>query len=138
MGRSEERRALMRRSYSYRKMWRYPIKVYSLGKGDRGLVFSKGIEIRQIVVALLLLGILLLFRNTLSSLLPSSLTLAFYTVIPWMTSGLLCRARMDGKRLDRFLTGLLRYTFHKSESYCSGRRVDTNYTDSIRYEPFKS
>jgi TcpE family len=128
----------MRRSYSYRKMWRYPIKVYSLGKGDRGLVFSKGIEIRQILVALLLLSILLLFRNTLSSLLPSSLTLAFYTVVPWMTSGLLCRARLDGKRLDRFLTGLFRYTVHKKESYCSGRRVDTNYTDSTRYEPFKS
>jgi TcpE family len=125
-----------RSAYSYRKLWRYPIKVYSLGKGEKGLVFSKGIEIRQIIVALLILGSMLLFRDSIDTFLPGSIKLAFYLVTPWVLSGLICSARLDGKRLDRFFIGYFHYLSDRKNRYSSGRRVLGQQEKNQRYEPF--
>ncbi|MEW9673513.1 TcpE family conjugal transfer membrane protein [Ammoniphilus sp. 3BR4] len=111
------------RAYTYRKFWKNPLKLYNLGKGEKGLIISKGVEIRQILVALLIFGILFLFRGTIGSFLPTTLEFAFYAVLPWMIAGALCKSKLDGKRLDRFFLGYLRYLFHRRFQYSSHKPV---------------
>ncbi|MGM0867584.1 MAG: TcpE family conjugal transfer membrane protein [Bacillota bacterium] len=110
-------------AYSYRKFFKYPLKMWKVGKGEKSLVFSKGIEIRQILVAALIFGVLFLFRNSINQLLPTTLQLAFYAVLPWMMAGAICKSRLDGKRLDRFFMGYIRYVFTKRFSYSSQKCV---------------
>lgn len=110
-------------AYSYRKFFKYPLKIWKLGKGETSLVFSKGIEIRQIIVAVLILGFLLLFRDSINQILPATLQLAFYAVLPWVVAGAICRCRLDGKRLDRFFIGYFRYLLTKGFSYSSHKPV---------------
>ncbi|MEH6908407.1 TcpE family conjugal transfer membrane protein [Neobacillus drentensis] len=110
-------------AYSYRKFFKYPLKIWKIGKGEKSIVFSKGIEIRQIVVAILIFGLLFLFRGSINQVLPTALQLAFYAVLPWMIAGTICRSRLDGKRLDRFFIGYFRYLFTKRFSYCSYKPI---------------
>lgn len=110
-------------AYSYRKFFKYPLKIWKIGKNDKSLVFSKGIEIRQIVVSVLIFGFLFLFRGGINQILPTTLQLAFYAVLPWMIAGAICRSKLDGKRLDRFFIGYFRYLFTKKFSYSSGKPV---------------
>jgi hypothetical protein len=99
------------------------LKIWKIGKGEKSLVFSKGIEVRQILVAFLLFGLLFLFRGRINQILPTTLQLAFYVVLPWMIAGAICRSRLDGKRLDRFFIGYFRYLFNKRFSYSSHKPV---------------
>lgn len=110
-------------AYSYRKFFKYPMKIWKIGKGEKSLVFSKGIEIRQIIVAVLIFGFFFLFRGSINQLLPTTLQLAFYAVLPWMIAGAICRSKLDGKRLDRFFIGYFRYLYNKRFSYSSHKPV---------------
>ncbi|MGP4079169.1 TcpE family conjugal transfer membrane protein [Pseudalkalibacillus sp. R45] len=110
-------------AYNYRKFFKYPLKIWKFGKGDKSLVFSKGIEIRQIIVAVFLFGLLCLFRGTLNEVLPTTLQVAFYAVLPWIIAGAICRSRLDGKRLDRFFIGYFRYLYNRRFSYSSHKPV---------------
>jgi TcpE family len=110
-------------AYSYRKFFKYPLKIWKIGKGEKSLVFSKGIEIRQIIVAVLIFGFLFLFRGEINQVLPTTLQLAFYAVLPWLMAGAICKSRLDGKRLDRFFIGYFRYLFTKRFSYSSHKPV---------------
>ena len=111
------------RAYSYRRFFKYPLKIWKIGKGEKSLVFSKGIEIRQIIVAVLLFGVLFLFRGAINQVLPTTLQLAFYAVLPWLIAGAICRSKLDGKRLDRFFIGYFRYLYNKRFSYSSHKPV---------------
>ncbi|PEL13868.1 TcpE family conjugal transfer membrane protein [Bacillus sp. AFS017336] len=110
-------------AYSYRKFFKYPLKIWKIGKGEKSLVFSKGIEIRQIIVSVLIFGFFFLFRGSINQVLPTPLQLAFYAVLPWMIAGAICRSKLDGKRLDRFFIGYFRYVFTKRFSYSNGKCV---------------
>jgi hypothetical protein len=110
-------------AYSYRKFFKYPLKIWKIGKGEKSLVFSKGIEIRQIVVSVLIFGFFFLFRGSINQVLPTTLQLAFYAVLPWIIAGAICRSKLDGKRLDRFFIGYFRYLFTKQFSYSSQKCV---------------
>ncbi|WP_408008243.1 TcpE family conjugal transfer membrane protein [Pseudalkalibacillus sp. A8] len=110
-------------AYNYRKFFKYPLKIWKFGKGDKSLVFSKGIEIRQIIVAVFLFGLLFLFRGTINEVLPTTLQVAFYAVLPWIIAGAICRSRLDGKRLDRFFIGYFRYLYNRRFSYSSHKPV---------------
>jgi hypothetical protein len=99
------------------------LKIWKIGKGEKSLVFSKGIEIRQILVAVLIFGCLFLFRGSINQFLPTALQLAFYAVLPWLIAGTICRSRLDGKRLDRFFIGYFRYLYNKRFSYSSDKPV---------------
>lgn len=110
-------------AYSYRKFFKYPLKIWKIGKGEKSLVFSKGIEIRQMVVSVLIFGFFFLFRGSINQVLPTTLQLAFYAVLPWMIAGAICRSKLDGKRLDRFFIGYFRYLFTKRFSYSSHKCV---------------
>ncbi|PEC50963.1 hypothetical protein COJ46_01620 [Bacillus sp. AFS077874] len=110
-------------AYSYRKFFKYPLKIWKIGKGEKSLVFSKGIEIRQIMVSGLIFGFFFLFRGGINQILPTTLQLAFYAVLPWMIAGAICRSKLDGKRLDRFFIGYFRYLFMKRFSYSNGKSV---------------
>jgi TcpE family len=94
-----------------------------VGKGEKSLVFSKGIEIRQIIVAVVIFGFFFLFKGSINEVLPTTLQLAFYAVLPWIIAGAICRSRLDGKRLDRFFIGYFRYLYHKRFSYSSDKPV---------------
>jgi hypothetical protein len=125
-------------AYSYRKFFKYPLKIWKIGKGEKSIVFSKGIEIRQIIVALFLFGVLFLFRGSINQLLPSSLQLAFYLVLPWMVSGAICRSKLDGKRLDRFFAGYFRYLYNKRFTYSSQKYVyQPQMKKAQSYETFR-
>jgi TcpE family len=110
-------------AYSYRKFFKYPLKIWKLGKGEKSLVFSKGIEIRQIIMTVLIFGFLFLFKDSINHILPTTLQLAFYAVLPWLIAGGICKSRLDGKRLDRFFIGYFRYLFTKRYSYSSQKSV---------------
>ncbi|PAL08018.1 MULTISPECIES: TcpE family conjugal transfer membrane protein [Peribacillus] len=110
-------------AYSYRKFFKYPLKIWKIGKNEKSLVFSKGIEIRQIMVALVLFSVFFLFRGSINQVLPTTLQLAFYAVLPWMIAGAICRSKLDGKRLDRFFIGYFRYLYTKRFSYSSHKPV---------------
>jgi hypothetical protein len=110
-------------AYSYRKIFKYPLKIWKIGKSDKSLVISKGIEIRQIIVAVLIFGFFFLFRGSINQILPTTLQLAFYAVLPWMIAGAICRSRLDGKRLDRFFIGYFRYLYNKRFSYSSDKPI---------------
>jgi hypothetical protein len=114
------------------------LKIWKIGKGEKSLVFSKGIEIRQIIVALLIFGIFFLFRGSINQLLPTALQLAFYAVLPWLISGAICRSKLDGKRLDRFFIGYFRYLYNKRFSYSSHKPVyQPQMKKAQSYEQFK-
>ncbi|HER2169557.1 TPA: hypothetical protein VJS58_001850, partial [Streptococcus pyogenes] len=100
-----------------------PLKIWKIGKNEKSLVFSKGIEIRQIMVALVLFSVFFLFRGSINRVLPTTLQLAFYAVLPWMIAGAICRSKLDGKRLDRFFIGYFRYLYTKRFSYSSHKPV---------------
>ncbi|WP_260412327.1 conjugal transfer protein [Alkalihalobacillus sp. TS-13] len=110
-------------AYNYRKFFKYPLKIWKFGKGDKSLVFSKGIEIRQIILAVFLFGLLFPFRETINEVLPTTLQVAFYAVFPWIIAGAICRSRLDGKRLDRFFIGYFRYLYNRRFSYSSHKPV---------------
>ncbi|KMY41487.1 TcpE family conjugal transfer membrane protein [Peribacillus loiseleuriae] len=110
-------------AYSYRKFFKYPLKIWKIGKSEKSLVFSKGIEIRQIIVSLFLFGVFFLFRGSINQVLPTTLQLAFYAVLPWMIAGAICRSKLDGKRLDRFFIGYFRYMYNRRFSYSSHKPV---------------
>lgn len=110
-------------AYNYRKFFRYPIKIYQLGKGEKALVFSKGVEIRQILISLLIVLIFYLFRNYINMVLPGQLQLAFYVVLPWIIAGQICRSKLDGKRLDRFFIQYFIYLFTGKHQYSSLKPV---------------
>jgi hypothetical protein len=125
-------------AYSYRKFFKYPLKIWKIGKGEKSLVFSKGIEIRQIIVAILIFGIFFLFRGSINQLLPTALQLAFYAVLPWLIAGAICRSKLDGKRLDRFFIGYFRYLYNKRFSYSSHKPVyQPQMKKAQSYEQFK-
>ncbi|WP_445491560.1 TcpE family conjugal transfer membrane protein [Niallia sp. 03133] len=125
-------------SYSYRKFFHYPLKIWKIGRGDKSLVFSKGIEIRQILLAALLLGVLLLFRASINAVLPKTLQLAFYLILPWMIAGGITRSKLDGKRLDRFFLGLFRYLYNKRYSYSSDKPLYQPQMKQVQsYEKFR-
>jgi len=114
------------------------LKIWKIGKGDKSLVFSKGIEIRQIIVAVLIFGFLFLFRGSINQILPTTLQLAFYAVLPWMIAGAICRSKLDGKRLDRFFIGYFRYLYNKRFSYSSHKPVyQPQMKKAQSYERFK-
>ncbi|MGO4974612.1 hypothetical protein SRCM101294_00766 [Bacillus amyloliquefaciens] len=110
-------------AYSFRKFFRYPLKLWKIGKGDFAFTFSKGVEIRQIIVTTIIFGVLFLFRERINQVLPTTLQLAFYVVLPWMIAGAICRLKLDGKRLDRFFIGYFRYLYNKRFSYSSHKPV---------------
>lgn len=125
-------------AYNYRKFFKYPLKIWKIGKGEKSLVFSKGIEIRQIIVTVLIFGLLLLFRGSINQLLPTTLQLAFYAVLPWMIAGMICRSKLDGKRLDRFFIGYFRYLYSKRYSYSNHKPVYQRQMNKAQsYEQFK-
>ncbi|KON83502.1 hypothetical protein AF332_27490 [Sporosarcina globispora] len=125
-------------AYSYRKFFKYPLKIWKIGKGEKSLVFSKGIEIRQIVVSILIFGFFFLFRGSINQVLPTTFQLAFYAVLPWMIAGVICRSKLDGKRLDRFFIGYFRYLFTKRFCYSSHRPVyQPQMKKSQSYERFQ-
>jgi hypothetical protein len=125
-------------AYSYRKFFKYPLKIWKIGKGEKSLVFSKGIEIRQIIVAVLIFGIFFLFRGSINQLLPTTLQLAFYAVLPWLIAGAICRSKLDGKRLDRFFIGYFRYLYNKRFSYSNHKPVYQQQMKKAQsYEQFK-
>ncbi|MGA9286794.1 MAG: TcpE family conjugal transfer membrane protein [Anaerobacillus sp.] len=125
-------------SYSYRKFFHYPLKIWKIGKGEKSIVFSKGIEIRQIILAFFLFGVLFLFRDQINAVLPTALQLAFYAILPWMVAGAVCRSRLDGKRLDRFFTGYLRYLYTKRYSYSNHKPVYQPQMKKVQsYERFQ-
>jgi hypothetical protein len=125
-------------AYSYRKFFKHPLKVYNLGKGSRAIVFSKGIEIRQIIVSILIFGVFFLFRESINGVLPTTLQLAFYAVLPWMIAGAICRCNLDGKRLDRFFSGYFRYLYNKRFSYSSHKPVYQPQMKKVQsYERFR-
>jgi len=125
-------------AYNYRKFFKYPLKIWKIGKGEKSLVFSKGIEIRQIIVAVLIFGLLFLFRGSINQLLPTTLQLAFFAVLPWMIAGMICRSKLDGKRLDRFFIGYFRYLYSKRNSYSSHKPVyQPQMKKAQSYEQFK-
>ncbi|WP_347553002.1 TcpE family conjugal transfer membrane protein (plasmid) [Pseudalkalibacillus hwajinpoensis] len=125
-------------SYSYRKFFNYPLKIWKIGKGEKSLVFSKGVEIRQILLAFFLFGILFLFRGSINAILPTALQLAFYAMLPWMIAGAICRSRLDGKRLDRFFIGYFRYLHNKRFSYSSYKPVYQPQMKKVQsYERFQ-
>lgn len=111
------------KAYCYRKLWRKPITIHKLGKGDVSLTFSKGIEVRQIIVALLFFIILLQFRNVINGFLPSAFTASVYILIPSFLSIWICKQNVNGKRLDRFFLGYFRYLYNRRFSYSSGKAV---------------
>lgn len=110
-------------AYSFRKFFKYPLKLWKIGKGDFAFTFSKGVEIRQIIVTTIIFGVLFLFRERINQVLPTTLQLAFYVVLPWMIAGAICRLKKDGKRLDRFFIGYFRYLYNKRFSYSSHKPV---------------
>ncbi|MEH7451191.1 TcpE family conjugal transfer membrane protein [Gottfriedia acidiceleris] len=110
-------------AYSYRKFFKYPLKIWKIGKGEKSFVFSKGIEIRQIIVSVLIFGFFILFRGSINQVLPTTLQLAFYAILPWMIAGAICRSKLDGKRLDRFFIGYFRYLFSKRFIYGNDKCV---------------
>jgi TcpE family len=124
-------------AYSYRKFFKFPLKIWKIGKGEKSLVFSKGIEIRQILVSVLIFGFFFLFRGSINKVLPTTLQLAFYAVLPWMIAGAICRSQLDGKRLDRFFMGYFRYLLTKRYSYSSHKPVyKPQMKKAQRYERF--
>jgi TcpE family len=124
---------LRSQAYSYRKFFKYPLKIWKIGKGEKSLVFSKGIEIRQIIVAVLIFGFLFLFRGEINQVLPTTLQLAFYAVLPWLMAGAICKSRLDGKRLDRFFIGYFRYLFTKRFSYSNHKPVYQPQMKKVQY-----
>jgi hypothetical protein len=114
------------------------LKIWKIGKGEKSLVFSKGIEIRQMVVSVLIFGFFFLFRGSINQFLPTTLQLAFYAVLPWMIAGAICRSKLDGKRLDRFFIGYFRYLFTKQFSYSSHKPVyQSQMKKAQSYERFQ-
>ncbi|KKI92174.1 hypothetical protein WQ54_10800 [Bacillus sp. SA1-12] len=110
-------------AYNYRKFFKYPLKIWKIGKGEKSLAFSKGIEIRQIIVSFLIFGLLFLFREGINQILPTTLQLAFFAVLPWMIAGAICRSKLDGKRLDRFFIGYFRFLYNKRFTYSNHKPV---------------
>jgi hypothetical protein len=127
-------------AYSYRKFFKYPIKIYTLGNSqDKQLVFSKGIELRQIIVAALLFLVLFAFRNVVNSVIPSALQLATYVLLPWFVSGWLCKRKLNGKRIDHFFRDYLFYLLrYRHTRYADGKAVyDRQMKKKQQYEPIK-
>ncbi|MMZ58518.1 TcpE family protein [compost metagenome] len=125
-------------AFSYRKFWKYPIKIYQLGKGKVSITFSKGIELRQMAVSAIIILIFVMFRKVINAFLPGTLQLAFYAILPWVIAGALCRTKMDGKRLDRFLLQSILYLFSRRTCYSSYKPVYLKQMKKPqKYEPLR-
>ncbi|WP_157831183.1 TcpE family conjugal transfer membrane protein [Bacillus sp. BA3] len=107
----------------YRKLWKKPITIHKLGKGEMALTFSKGLEVRQIVVALLILSVIAIFHKSINSIIPFQFQLAVYGLVPWFLAGWICNLRLDGKRLDRAILGYLKFLHNRRYSYSSNKAV---------------
>ena len=129
---------MRREAYSFRKFFKYPIKIYSIGGNDSKITFSRGIELRQIIVATLLLGIFLLFRHVINTFLPVTLQFAFYLVLPWLLAGAIFKKPLDGKRIDQFFIQYFRYLFKKNTRYSNSKSVCYSQLKKIqKYESIK-
>lgn len=128
----------MEKAYCYRKLWRKPITIHKLGKGDMALAFSKGLEVRQIIVALLIFAFFLLFRKQINLIVGGMWRTAFYALIPWLVAGWLVKKNVDGKRLDRYILGSLSFFYNRRFSYSSFKPVyDPQMERPQSYEKFE-
>lgn len=126
------------KAHCYRRFWRKPITIHKLGKGDVSLTFSKGIEIRQLLVGFLIFLILLLFSDIFNPYIPGMFKIAFYFLIPVFLSKWIFQANKTGKRLDKHLIGLIRYWYNGKCSYSSGKPVYRKQLDYKQsYSKFK-
>lgn len=126
------------KAHCYRKFWRKPLTIHKLGKGDVSVTFSKGLEIRQIVVGFLFFLILICFRGFFNQYISGMFVLAFYTLIPFFLAKFICGMNIEGKRLDRFFLGLIRYMYNRKYSYSSGKAVYRKQLDKAQsYSEFK-
>ncbi|MBT2668643.1 hypothetical protein J7J00_24750 [Bacillus sp. ISL-4] len=107
----------------YRKLWKKPITIHKLGKGDMALTFSKGIQVRQILVALLILSVIAFFHKSINSIIPFQFQLVVYGLVPWMLAGWICKQNVNGKRLDRFFLGYFKFLYYRRYSYSSNKAV---------------
>src|SRR4051794_13244874 len=113
----------MQKAYCYRRLWRKPITIHSLGGGSKSWTFPKGIEVRQVFVALLIFALLFMFRQQINSIIGGGWTLAFYLGIPWFLSGWLVKKNVQGKRFDRYLLGTMLFFYKRRFSYSSFKPV---------------
>lgn len=124
------------KSYSYRKLWRKPIMIHKIFKGEHALIFSKGLELRQIVVAILIFGFFLLFHK-IFFFVPRSCMLALYVGVPWLLAGKIVRSNVDGKRIDRYLLGYIHSKRTKKIVYSNFKPIDKSELEKFSYDVFE-
>jgi hypothetical protein len=124
------------KAYSYRKLWKKPIMIHRIFKGEHALIFSRGLELRQIIVAILIFGILFLFHNVLAFI-PKAFMLALYVGIPWLLAGHIVKSNVDGKRIDRYLKGYIHSVRNRKIVYSSFEPVHKKELKKFSYEKFE-
>lgn len=87
------------------------------------LTFSKGIEVRQILVALLILSVIAIFHKSINSIIPFQFQVVVYGLVPWMLAGWICKQNVNGKRLDRFFLGYFKFLYNRRYSYSNNKAV---------------
>ncbi len=130
------RRVAMRVTYNYKKIFQHPITLYRIG--DIRLPY--GIALLRVIVAAVILGIMLLFRdvvNAIGSML-SGLTLVLYIGVPYLLSGFLLKKSFNGKRIHFFIYDFFRYFFGwflPKKRLANDEEVLYTHTNKVTFEP---
>lgn len=121
------------KSYSYRKLWKRPIMIHKIFKGEWALVFSRGLELRQFIVAALISLPLLFFH----SFVPWPFWLVTYAGIPWLLAGRIVKSNVDGKRIDRYTWGYIHSIRTRKIIYNGDKPIHKSELKKYTYEKFE-
>lgn len=111
------------RSFCYRKLWKKPITIHSFQFRGAVIPLPKAVEVRQIIVASLILAVMYMFRQPINNFLPMQLDILVYIFVPYFLAKWITGINIQGKRLDRYLIKRALFIFTSRYSYSRGKAV---------------
>ncbi|MGR6342661.1 TcpE family conjugal transfer membrane protein [Priestia megaterium] len=124
---------MRKQAMSYGVLFKYPPKIYKINE----FVFSKGLELRQIIGYIVLEIIIFFFRNTtpfeLLRTLPFALWITAWLVTPWYLAGLLLKISTEGKTIFHYTLSHFKFVFLKKE-YVKFRPLEVRGKKIFKYD----
>lgn len=115
----------MRESICYTKIFKYPIKIYSIKTNKQQFTLSKkGIEIYRIVFTIIACITMYNFRFYINKIIPDLLKPTVYFILPYVLSGYVVK-KIQGKNIIIFLKDYFQYLFiYKNYKYVNPNTKD--------------
>lgn len=128
----------MKENFNLKEIITHPITIYKFGKYN--LPF--GVSLVRLIVGIVILVLMLLFRNLFLALdeIMEGLALLSFVGIPFLLSGYLVKQTYEGKKIHYYLYDFFKYFFTvylSKRKYCNDEVVEYMNEKEITMEPIQ-